>query len=87
MQEVKPKSGDTVRVVTDNWYVDINEYTLEVFHHCLGYFKAENDRKACKFTPLSSLLEPSPDAERVYLSHYGEVATKFVQTYEVIRNG
>ena len=57
------------------------EFTVEEFRHCLGFFESEAHRQANNFTPLCDLYERGPDSENDYISNYGEYYTKPVQTW------
>ncbi len=76
------KVGDRIRVQD---YIlgyipgDTEDYTIEEFYYCLGFFKSENDRTASRFTPLCKLLESGPESEEKYISNYGEYRTNLVQ--------
>ena len=83
----KPMVGDTVRIP---WYIFgkfayFKEFELSEYNCCLGFYK-EGPRTPCNFTPLSELYEPSPDSETSYVSHYGEVHSDYIQTFEIISN-
>lgn len=83
----RPKVGDTVRVP---WYIFgrfayFTEFKLEEYNYCLGFYK-DGPKTPCNFTPLSELYEPAPDSKREYVSHYGEIATDYIQTFEIYCN-
>lgn len=81
-----PKPGDTVRIPREMFgcIVEVCEFNLEEFHFCLGFFESDAHRAASRFTPLSDLIEPAPDAEERYWSHFGSYMDKYVQRYEII---
>ncbi|MDI9276217.1 hypothetical protein QMZ65_03225 [Pantoea sp. EABMAA-21] len=83
----KPKAGDKVRVMKFIFghFSHFDEFVLEEFHYCLGFFQSDAHRADSKFTPLSDLIEPAPDSARRYWSHYGEYFTDYVATYEIIK--
>ncbi len=82
----KPKVGDLVRVPRYMFgrLVEMCEFKLEQFHYCLGFFQSEAHKADGSFTPLCELIEPAPDAELKYWSHYGQYTDKKIQTYEII---
>lgn len=74
------KPGDRIRVEWNNGlFSETEDYTIEEFHHCLGFFRSKQDRQASNFTPLCNLLEPGPDSKDDYISNYGEYKTNLVQ--------
>jgi hypothetical protein len=75
------KVGDRIRVQRYVWghSADCEDYTIEEFHYCLGFFETEDHRKAGKFTPLCSLLEPGPESKEEYISNFGPYHTNLVQ--------
>lgn len=82
-----PKPGDEVRVMKFIFgrFSHFDTFKLEEFHHCLGFFQSDAHRADSQFTPLCELIEPAPDSERKYWSHYGEYFTDYVTTYEIIK--
>ena len=85
---MKPKAGDTIRIVRDdNWYgIEVLTFQLEVFRHTLGYFASDNDREASVFTPLSDpdLYGDGPESDSNYISNYGPYRTNQVPLFEII---
>lgn len=84
---IEPKDGDKIRVVWELYRgVEVEEYTLETFRYCLGFFKCDNDRSAGVFTALSdsALWVPGPDSQEVYLSNYGGYTSSLVPNFEII---
>lgn len=83
----KPSVGDTVRVPRYMFgrFVELLEFKLEEFHYCLGFFESDAHRAASRFTPLCEIIEPAPDSNLNYWSHFGEYHDKYVQTYEIIK--
>lgn len=82
-----PKPGDKIRVVWELYRgVEVEEYTLEMFRYCLGFFKDKNDRKAGRFVALSDyeLYCDGPDSEHKYISNYGDYVTNQVPNFEII---
>lgn len=75
------KAGDRIRV--QRWMfghrAGLEDYTVEEFRHCLGFFQSENHRTAQHFTPLCELYEPGPESVHSYISNYGEYYTNPVQ--------
>lgn len=82
-----PKAGDTVRVPKYYFgkFSHFAEYELQEFNFCLGFYDEENGPiTPSNFTPLSSLYEPAPDSEEVYISNFGSVHTHYIQPFEII---
>lgn len=77
------RAGDRIRVqiYMGGHPAYTEDYTVELFRHCLGIFESEEDRKAQNFTPLCELYEPAPDAEKGYIPNYGEYYTDYVQAF------
>lgn len=75
------KVGNRVRVSTYimGYEVGFEDYTIEEFRYCLGFFRSEEHRLAGHFTPLCELYERGPDSENSYISNYGEYVTNLVQ--------
>ena len=77
------KAGDRIRVQK---YIcghasHHDDYVVEEFRYCLGIFLTDDDRKACRFTPLCDLYEPGPDSVQDYIPNYGEYQTNQVQAW------
>lgn len=85
---MEPKSGDIIRIVRgDNWGgKEVLTYTLEVYRHTLGYFESEQDREACRLTPLSNpdLYGDGPGSKEAYISNYGPYRTNQIPLFEII---
>lgn len=78
------KSGDTIRVFTwrmGNHVGQPEDFIVEEFRYCLGIFMSDEDRQACKFTPLCDLYEKGPELKRRYIANYGEYYTNQVQAW------
>ena len=71
------KAGNRIRVFMSR--DDTKDYTVEEFRHCLGIFVTDQDREAANFMPLCELYEHAPDAQKIYISNYGESYDKWVQ--------
>jgi hypothetical protein len=81
--DTRPEVGDTVRVQLEQYKtVYFEEFLLEEYHHCLGFWSKEGIKK---FTPLCECIEPSADSKLLYMSNYGEYHSDFVSTYTVIK--
>ena len=74
-------AGDKVRV--QRYVIGIpshtEDYIIEEFRHCLGFFESSDHKKAGVFTPLCSLFERGPESRDVYISNFGEYYTNPVQ--------
>lgn len=70
------REGDRIRIMT---LYGPEDYTVESFRWCLGFFNSEDHRAAGNFTPLCDLYEPGPESERGYISNYGDYYTNEVQ--------
>lgn len=77
------KVGDKIRVFTYcmGFKKGTEDYTIEEFRFCLGFFQSNDHRKANKFTPLCELYERGPDSKNDYISNYGEYYTNPVQAW------
>ena len=77
------KEGDWIRLDV-GWfgmYVDLQDFEVEEFRHCLGIFATENHRKAGKFTPLCELYIAGPESKYGYISNFGEIITNQVPLF------
>jgi len=77
------KPGDRIRV---QMYIigypsHTEDFTIEEFRYCLGFFKSEDHRKAGIFTPLCEMYERGPESEDDYISNFGEYYTNPVQAW------
>lgn len=84
---IEPKAGDKIRVVWELYRgVEVEEYTLETFRYCLGFFMNKNDRKASRFVALSDpeLYRDGPDSKHDYIPNYGDIVTNQVPNFEII---
>ncbi len=72
------KTGDRIRVFDRYGNED---FTVEEFRWCLGFFRSEADRTAGHFTPLCHLYEAGPDSEEKYIGNYGTYDTEQVQAW------
>ena len=77
------EQGERIRVKTYcmGHVTGFEDFTVELFRHCLGIFHTEQDRQAQQFTPLCELYEPGPDSKQDYISNYGEYQTQWVQAW------
>ncbi|MDU7405630.1 MAG: hypothetical protein E7L15_17460 [Citrobacter portucalensis] len=86
---IKPKAGDVIRVVSDNYWrgTEVDEYTLEEFRFTLGFFKSDDHRTAGLFTALSDgdLWIDGPDSKDEYICNFGSYRSNQVPAFEVIR--
>ena len=75
------KAGDKIRVqkYIMGFPAYTEDYTIEEFRYCLGFFESESHRKAGDFIPLCELYERGPDSEDGYIPNYGEYYTNPVQ--------
>lgn len=75
------KAGDKIRVshYIMGRVVGYEDYIVEEFRYCLGFFQSEDHRRAGNFTPLCELYERGPDSEDDYISNYGPYVTNLVQ--------
>ena len=82
------KAGDRIRVQYDVFGVKgyTEDFTVEEFRYCLGYFATDQHRTASQFTPLCVLYERGPDSVNDYISNYGEYYTNPVQAWMDIPN-
>ncbi len=77
------KAGDRIRVIGR---FGSEDFTIEKFRYCLGYFASDEHRKASVFTPLCGLYERGPDSKNDYISNFGEYYTNPVQAWADIPN-
>ena len=75
------KAGDRIRV---QHYMmghasHLEDYTIEEFRHCLGFFETGQHRLTNTFTPLCDMYERGPDSENSYCSNFGEYYTNPIQ--------
>jgi len=77
------KAGDRIRV--QHWIMGhrshTEDFTVEEFRYCLGFFESPQHRQANKFTPLCDIFERGPDSENDYISNFGECYTNPVQAW------
>ncbi len=77
------KPGNKIRV--QHYIMGIGAYTedyvIEEFRFCLGFFFSEDHRRANNFTPLCKLYERGANSEDSYISNYGEYYTNPVQAW------
>ena len=72
------KTGDKIRVLT---LYGSEDFTVEEFRYCLGFFWSEAHREAGQFTPLCDLYEPGPESEQKYIGNFGQYHTNEVQAW------
>ena len=77
------REGDRIRLITYifGYSTGAEDYTVELFRHCLGIFGSEEHREAGSFTPLCELYEAGPESERLYISNFGEYTTNMVPSF------
>lgn len=82
----EPKEGDLVRVINRKWYgaIDVETFTLEKFHYCLGFFQSDAHRASSRFTPLCECLDNHPEGELKYWPNFGEYWSETIPSYEII---
>lgn len=77
------KAGDRIRVqhfmMGHRSYTE--DFTVEEFRYCLGFFESPQHRQANKFTPLCDIYERGPDSKDDYISNFGECYTNPVQAW------
>jgi hypothetical protein len=73
------KAGDRIRV--QHYYGDWEDYTIEEFRFCLGFFATEEYREAGEFTPLCEMYTDGPDSEQKYISNHGDYRTNQVPAW------
>ena len=68
------KAGDRIRVqhymMGHRAYTE--DFTVEEFRYCLGFFESNEHRQASKFTPFCDLYERGPESKDSYISNFGE---------------
>ena len=72
------KAGDRIKVF---FYYGDEDFTVEEFRHCLGFFRSEAHRTAGSFTPLCDLYEAGPESEQKYIVNFGTYDTNQVQAW------
>lgn len=77
------KAGDRIRV---QQYImgcptEQEDFTVEEFRYCLGFFESEQHRTMGIFTPLCDMYEKGPDSEEKYMSNMGEYVTNKVPAW------
>ena len=72
------KAGDRIRVF---FYYGHEDFTVEEFRWCLGFFRSEAHRTAESFTPLCELYEAGPESEQKYIENFGTYDTEQVQAW------
>ena len=72
------KAGDRIRV---SHYYGNEDFTVEEFRFCLGFFESDEHRKAGQFTPLCELYEKGPESVEGYISNFGTYYTNPVQAW------
>ncbi len=77
------EEGDRIRVqrYMMGYPYCTEDFTLEKFRHCLGFFESDEHRRAGKFTPLCEMYEPGPESKKSYISNFGEYDTDMVQAW------
>ena len=82
----RPKAGDKIRVqqFICGHFSGFREVELEELNFCLGVFGEDGPKTIENFTPLCEMVDPAPDAERLYWSNFGEYFSDYVQNYELI---
>jgi len=73
------KEGDRIRVFLR--YGDTEDFTVEMFRHCLGIFLSKQHREAGVFKPLCDLYEPGSESESKYISNFGAYNSNLVPTW------
>ena len=77
------KAGDNIRIqrymMGHPQYLE--DFTIEEFRYCLGFFESPQHRMAGKFTPLCDVYEAGPESERSYISNFGEYITNEVPAW------
>jgi len=73
------KAGDRIRVRTI--WGDTEDFTVEEFRFCLGFFASEQHRTAGKFMPLCDLYENGAYSKSEYISNFGEYMSNQVQAW------
>jgi hypothetical protein len=75
------KAGDRIRVqqYIMGYPIGTEDYTVEEFRFCLGFFESDEHRKASMFTPLCNLYERGPESVESYISNFGPYFTNPVQ--------
>ena len=77
------KAGDRIRVDVGRYalYTDLQDFTVEEFRYCLGFFASDQHREAGHFTPLCDVYGRGPDSESKYISNFGEYTTNLVPDF------
>ena len=75
--------GDRIRVpiYCMGYASGYEDFTVELFRHCLGIFETNDHRKAQIFKPLCELYEIGPESKSDYIPNFGEYQTEFVQAW------
>jgi len=72
------KAGDRIRL---SFRTGNEDFTIEEFRHCLGFFVDNAHREAGDFTPLCELYEKGPQSEDKYIGNYGPYYTNKIQSW------
>ena len=77
------KAGDKIRIIHR---FGTDDYIIEEFRYCLGFFESDQHRTANVFTPLCDLYERGADSKSDYISNFGEYYTNPVQSWADLPN-
>ena len=77
------KVGDRIRVQK---YImghrsETEDFTVEEFRHCLGFFESGQHRTMGDFTPLCDMYERGPESKDEYMPNMGEYVSNKVPAW------